>query len=307
MRNASGSAEGGLRPEPVPVKERAIALVSPALRRAAARGVLRSRLVTHRWRALPDTLIVGTMRGGTTSLFRWLAAHPDLRPSLRKETGYFTTQYHRGEAWYRAHFPLGRAGGSGGRVRRLEATPDYLLDPRAAERASALLPEARILALLRDPADRAFSHHRVLTRLGVETLPFEEAIEAEPERLASAWRILEADSEAPLPQDLIDWSYVTRGRYAEQLARWLDRFPREHVLALRSEDLYAQPEATYARVLAFLGLRPWRPSFTAYEWNRTASAGATRAPEESRRRLAPMFVDSIEELRAQLGWDPGWS
>ena len=293
--------------ETAPLKERVIALVPPAARRAGARGILAMRLVTNRWRGLPDTLLVGTMRGGTTSLYRWLADHPDCTSSLRKEVGFFTREYAHGEPWYRAHFPLGESGGQNGAARRrLEATPDYLLDPRAAARAAALLPDARILVLLRDPVDRACSHYGVLRRIGVETLSFDEAIEAEPERLAPAWARLEADPEAPLPQALIDWSYVERGRYAEQLARWLARYPRERVLVVKSEEMYERPAATYGRILAFLGLRPWRPSFVAYAWDRTTSAGASRAPDDVRRRLAPVFADANAELRDLLGWDSAW-
>jgi hypothetical protein len=286
--------------------ERALAFVPPGVRRAAARTILGARQLTHAWRPLPDTLIIGTMRGGTTSLFRWLAAHPRVEASLRKEVGYFTTEYGRGPGWYRAHFPLSLRGEQAG-TRRLEASPDYMLDPRAAARAAALVPAARIVALLRDPVDRAWSHHRVLNRVGIETLGFDEALDAEAGRSAAGWRELEADPEAPLPVSLIHGTYVARGRYAEQLARWLACYPRERVLVLRSEDLYERTEGTFAEVLRFLELEPWRPrEFTAYSWDRSTSEGAARAPADVRRRLAPIFTEANRALADLLGWEAPW-
>ena len=296
--------------EPVPARERLMALVPPGARRAAAGGILGWRALTGRWRGLPDTLIIGTMRGGTTSLFRWLAAHPDVAASLRKEVGYFTSHYHRGEGWYRAHFPIGGAAGAnraGAERRRLEASPDYMLDPRAAERAAALVPDARILVLLRDPVDRAWSHYRVLSRIGAESLPFEEAMEAEEERLAPAWRRLASWPDAPLPREIIDWSYGARGRYAEQLARWRACFPHQQFLLVRSEDLYAHPAESYDRVLDFLGLRRFRPGFAVYAWDHGGGGTAGSAPDDVRARHAPRFAETVARLRAEWVWDPGWS
>jgi hypothetical protein len=116
-------------------------------------------------------LVVGAQRCGTSSLFKYLGAHPECGASIRKEARFFTEYYHEGTDWYRAHFPL-----SAGRPRRqiyFEATPDYLLDPRVPQRAKALLPEDfRIIALLRDPVERAYSHYWHNRRLGSERIPF---------------------------------------------------------------------------------------------------------------------------------------
>src|SRR5690606_6491994 len=138
---------------------------------------------------LPDFLVIGAMRAGTSSLYKYMGSHPAVIPSLRKEIKYFSSEYNqKNESWYRCHFPTGLdirllTSMRGTRIQTFEASPDYLLHPRAAARAAKLVPEAKIIVMLRNPVDRAFSHYQHMFRLGLETLPFEEAIVQEPVRL----------------------------------------------------------------------------------------------------------------------------
>ena len=139
--------------------------------------------LSYPWRKLPDFLIVGVMKGGTTSLFRYLVRHPQVLPPFRKEIKYFDCNYINGQNWYQAHFPLKKKFVGGSKLTG-EATPYYIFHPQAPMRIAEALPEAKIIILLRNPIDRAYSHYQHMVRVGREPLSFEEAIAAEPERLA---------------------------------------------------------------------------------------------------------------------------
>ncbi len=234
--------------------------------RAMSRNAIRSYgTLTARWRVTPDYLIIGTKRGGTTSLARWMLEHPDVRPlfpgrETRKGTYYFDVNYRRGERWYRSHFPTrfarGRAVRKAGRpVLVGEATPYYLHHPHAAIRARRFAPEAKVIVLLRDPAERAYSHWVERTRNRVEHLSFADAVAAEPARLAGAeQRMIDDPSYNSFAHQ--HFSYLDQGRYARGLRRWMSAFPAHQLLVLRSEDMYADPSAIYGQVLDFLGLPP---------------------------------------------------
>lgn len=274
------------------------------LRHQIARFRIRLRAPTGRFRVLPDVLVIGAQRAGTSSLYRYLGRHPDVAASVRKEVEYFTRRYGLGEGWYRAHFPLAVPG----RAPRtaFEATPDYLFHPAAPGRAAATVPDARLVVLLRDPVARAWSHHRHMVRLGYEDLGFDDALDAEEARTAAD--LDRAEDPSHDPKDLLRFSYRARGRYAEQLERWFAHYPRERALVLWSDDLFGDPAATYRRLLAFLELRDWLPpSFP------NASARPGSGPPEpsmdpaTRAALASDFHAHNERLAALLGTLPPWT
>ncbi|MFI5936306.1 sulfotransferase family protein [Actinoplanes sp. NPDC051494] len=203
-------------------------------------------------RPLPDFLVIGTKRGGTTSLWRYLIQHP-LVPRLfpawnTKTSHYFEENWGRGEAWYRSHFPTERQRAAlekkhGGPSKVGEAAPLYMFHPEVAGRVADLMPGARMIVLLRDPVERAFSHWKERRGEGVEPLDFAAALEAEQSRTAGGdW-------------PASDWySYRARGRYLEHLEPWLARFDRSQLLFVQSETFYREPAATYAGILDFIGL-----------------------------------------------------
>jgi len=223
------------------------------LRDAAVRADLRLRAATASRRAWPAFLLIGVQKGGTTSLFHYLCQHPRYVPAYKKEINYFAAHYGEGEAWYGAHFPLQsalerRAAAQGGRAITGDATTWYFDHPLAADRAVALLPEARIVMLLRDPVRRAVSHYHHAVAYGLETAPtLAEALALEPERLASEGY--------PGPHHR-HHSYRARGCYAVHLERWLAAYPREQILVLGAHELRANPRATLDRVCDFVGLGP---------------------------------------------------
>lgn len=282
-------------------------------RRQLAKLRVALRTPTASLRMLPDALVIGAQRSGTSSIYKYLGAHPQVVPSSRKETEYFSTSFHEGEAWYRAHFPLEARRVLQDRLtnRRLltfEATPDYLLDPRAAPRAAELLPSVRIIALLRNPVDRAFSHYHHSRRLGFESLDFAQAIAAEPRRLAGEYeRMLEDPTYQA--RSLRRYSYVERGHYAAQLTRWLNVFPRDALLVLRFEDLIAEPASVLTRIEDFLGIEGWQPrSFTNHSYGQKEPTPAASIPPGVRAHLNETFEplnDTLRGLFPEIGWSSG--
>lgn len=246
----------------------------------------------------PDFVIIGTQRGGTTSLHAYLRGHPQIETPAKKEIHFLTDRFERGQDWYIGQFPavvpVGTLVG--------EATPYALFHPRAPQRLFDVAPDARIIVLLRNPVDRAYSHYLHERARGHESLGFEDAIAAEPERLLgldaglATGEILTSDTHKRA-------SYLARGRYARQLERWLAIFRREQMLILRSEDLYADPAATTHRVTDFLGLPPLRSdAFSAHN--------ATSGPPmnaRTRELLLREFAADNARLAALLDWQPVWA
>jgi hypothetical protein len=263
-------------------------------------------------RPLPDFLVIGAKRGGTTSLFRYLLEHPcvaPLFPSAQQVKGvhFFDVRFDRGTGWYRSHFPSspyrwwvkatrGCASLAG------EASPYYLAHPTAAARARRVVPGARLIVLLRDPVERAYSHYRERVRHADEDLTFEEALDREPERLNGEIDRLVRDP-GSYSHAHEHHAYLAQGLYADHLARWLGLFPRSQLLVLFSERLFADPAGAYAEVLRFLGLRPWEPdAYPALNFH---------PPEEdmqpaTRERLARFFAPHNVRLAELVGVVPPW-
>jgi hypothetical protein len=240
------------------------------------------RRVEHRWRldqsrALPDAVILGAQKSGTSSLHYYLTQHPGVIAPLRKEVHYFDLNYGRGEAWYRANF--GRTGQPG---LNLESSPYYLFHPAVPQRLRALVPDAKLIVLLRDPVRRAYSSYWHERDKGRETLDFEAAIAAEPGRIDAAHTRL-ADGTLERSHEHQHHSYLARGRYAEQLERWFAHFPREQFLILRFEDLVKNPLDVLNLTLAFLGL---------------PAAGSVELEARNTRRYPPMANATAAGLRA---------
>jgi hypothetical protein len=268
-------------------------------------------MLTGGLRPLPDFLIIGTKRGGTTSLYRYLAQHPAVVPPFPlietvKGVHYFDEQFHRSPLWYRSHFRSKPYLAVAERLRGQglitgEASPNYLFHPLAAVRARATVPEAKIIVLLRNPIDRAYSHYRDMTKLGLEPLSFEDAIEEEPARLKGEVEKMLADP-SYFGATYDRYSYLARGRYVDQLPAWTEAFPPQQVLILPSEDLYTNPGRVYRRVLDFLGL----PALDLPSYGRHNSLPASELDRFIRGRLADYFAPYNQALFEFLGMDFGW-
>lgn len=288
-------------------------LLDRASSRSAARKLSRLHQVARYASGLPcrapDFLIVGAQKGGTTSLHAYLAQHPNVFPAVRKEVHFFETPAIRikGDRWYRSFFPtqlylrrqelrLGSAVLTG------EATA-YLPYPRVPQLLHAINPEARLIVLLRNPIERAYSHYWHVRRSypGLETHSFSDAIRIEQQRI-------QADVDRSARDEWYDdvtfrsFSYVSSGKYAEQLKRWLAVFPRENLFIRESEHFFENPEMTMKEVCTFLEIPDCEVDVS--EWhNRGASRYQPGA--EDREFLIRAFADDRSELQSLLGRDFG--
>ncbi len=255
---------------------------------------IRLRLRSAESRMTPDFIVIGAQKSGTTFLYRNLVAQPGVLPAYKKEIHFFDRRYGKGMAWYRAHFPLRPAGtgsGNAGRPITGESSPYYLFHPAVPRRVQAALPEVRLIAVLRNPVDRAYSHFQHERRRGVETHGFAEALELEAARLAGEEAQILGDP-AYDSHAHRKFSYFARGVYVDQLARWLERFPTERILVLKSEAMYADPGSALGRVMGFLGQD--LPETRVPHANRPKQYSAI--DPETRRRLEERFAPHNERL-----------
>lgn len=204
--------------------------------------------------ALPDFLVIGVPKAGTTAVHAALANHPELFLSPVKEPKFFLTdgppptrggpgdaQTYREHIWRRSDYEALFDAAPHGALRG-ESTPFYLYDRHAQCRIHAAIPDARMIALLRDPMERAHSNWAHLWSAGLEPIDdFIEACRAEGRRAEAGWATF--------------WRYISLGRYGEQLQRLYDLFPRKQVLTLRYQMLCREPARALDRICEFLGVR----------------------------------------------------
>lgn len=282
--------------------------VPPALDPGLRKAYVLIGSATASLRLLPGFLVVGGQRCGTTSIFHALAAHPQVhRPPVNKGTDYFTLHYAKGPDWYRGHFPLtqvaGRRSGRFGPAVAFEACTYYLFHPYALERIARDLPDIKLVAMLRDPVERSFSAYKHEFGRGFEWEPtFERALDLEEERLI--------DEDDRMRTDMTYESfthrhhaYRLRSRYAPQLERAIDFFGRERIHVMYSETFFEAPEAEFARLLDFLGLRQWAPDHFSQLNARPSDA----MQSSTRRRLQADFAADNARLIELVGTAPRWA
>lgn len=234
-------------------------------------------------------IICGTQKGGTSALDAYLRGHPNICMAEKKEVHFFDNEdayrngapnYSEYHSAFKPHSPSQILG---------EATPIYMYWRDAPRRMWQYNPEVRLIVLLRNPIERAYSHWNMKRILGVETLSFWEAIQREPERCREA-----------LPYQHRVYSYVDRGFYLEQLRRLWSFFPNEHVLVLKSEELRRQPIRTLERVCNFLNVDPLN-AVEPFDFHSRPYKSPMSARE--REHLRSVFELEIRALERALGWD----
>jgi hypothetical protein len=269
---------------------------------ARARRIVTSKVLRLAGRpelgqVLPHFIVIGAMKAGTTTLFAALTQHPHVIRSRRREIHFFGSRFPRGETWYRRHFPTGLE------LRRYQAitgegSTSYLAHPHAAERMHQVVPQVRMIALLRDPVDRAISNYFHEKRTGRETLPIVEAFAAEEARLRRA-------AEEPGQRPLGRLGYRRRGLYAEQLQRYYDYFPRDQVLVLRAESLFESPRETIDQVCRFLAIDPALGNFDYIPKN-IGGYKPSLVPPSLAAELARFYAPHNTRLYELVGEDWGW-
>lgn len=238
----------------------------------------------------PDFMIIGTQKGGTTSLYYYLAQHPQIMPSLIKEIDFWSSKFERGIDWYLAHFPPIL---NGQQILTGEATPSYLDDRNVAERLFNVFPEMKLIVLLRNPIDRAISHYYQWVSMNWEFRSLDVAIASEIEALESC-----GNNYWNQPN-----SYMARGVYIKFLKKWLSVFPREQVLILSSEKFYENPAETVQQVFQFLGL----PDYVLPAYQKYNSRSYPEVDESIQHRLRDFFIphnQALEEfLSVKFNWE----
>ncbi|MGB9377700.1 MAG: sulfotransferase domain-containing protein, partial [Mycobacteriales bacterium] len=252
-------------------------------------------------------LIIGAQRCGTTSMYRTLAQHPAaLKPVRQKGVHFFDTGYDNGLAWYRAHFPLELTARAvhkktGVRPQAFESSPYYMFHPLAGERIAHDLPGVKLLILLRDPVERAYSAYTHELARGYESEPFEKALELEPERLRGEAERLVSDPGCYSHAHQHN-AYRTRGQYVEQLERLESVYGRQRMHVVDSQDFFERPEEVYPAVLDFLGL----PNLKQPVFERHNARPRSKMSPQLQADLAAHFEPYDARLAQWLGAAPSW-
>lgn len=277
-----------------------------ALQHAGHRGYRGFGTATAPLRLQPSFIMIGAQRCGTTSLFRTLRTHPQLVTSkYRKGINYFDLNYYRGFRWYHGHFPIAAVArrttsGYGGPV-AFEASGYYLYHPLAPERLAHDLPGVKLVVMLRDPVERAFSAYKHEYARGYETESFEKALELEDQRLAGETDRMRSD----ITYESLSHrhhSYRHRGHYAEQLERVLDLIPPDQLYVVDSEAYFDEPAGQFSDLLRFLGLQPFDPAV----FPRFNSRPGVPMPPSTRKFLEEYYVPHDERLVKLLGRPLRW-
>ncbi|MGF1540457.1 MAG: sulfotransferase domain-containing protein [Pleurocapsa sp.] len=260
------------------------------------------RIVTSPMRIMPSFIIIGAKKCGTTSLFHYLSGHPNIGAPTWKEISYFNIHFARGSLWYKSFFPISLPKLDSQDLITGEATASYICHPQAPQRIAETLPDVKLIALLRNPVDRAYSHYHHTKRIGRENLSFEEAIAQEDLRVKQ----LEHESQelGLKSSPAYNYTYLSSGLYAEQLKNWLKLFNKQQLLILRSEDFFDRPEAIFKQVLNFLKLPDWSPKkYQKYNDNRYCQ----KIKPNTRKHLIEYFQPHNQRLYELLGVDFGWN
>jgi hypothetical protein len=259
-----------------------------------------------RFRMTPQFVIIGVQKGGTTSLYHLLCQHPSIEPAARKEVHYFDIEYHRGRRWYQSQFPSALSQFVSRHLQRMntitgEASPYYMFHPYAMQRLAHDLPGTKLIVLLRNPVERAYSHYHHEVKLKVETLSFEEAIAKEEERLGGEIAKMLKDQQYQSFNHR-HFSYLSRGVYVDQLNTVFKLFSRNQILILKSEDFFTRTADVLEETCSFLQLTPRQSS----GFDRLNEGRYSKMKPEMQEFLRAYFAPHNQRLYECLGRDFGW-
>lgn len=274
--------------------------------RVVRNGYVSLSALTASSRLEPDFILVGGQRCGTTSLFRAFEQHHQIvRPTFNKGINYFDVNYSRGHRWYRAHFPLRlsakRQVGAGNSFVSFEASGYYIFHPLAAERIAKDLPAVKIVAMLRDPVERAFSAWKHECARGFDNVSFEEAVETEEKRTRGERDRMIADAQYE-SYAYRHYSYVARGHYSAQLGEYYRRFPHSSIHVMYSESFFTDPNAEFAKLTDFLGVE--HPDRIVFDRHNARPSGPM--PGQTREILSEVYALEADALEEMVGHRPPW-
>ena len=259
--------------------------------------------ITSGLRVLPDFIIIGVGRGGTTSLYHYLGDHPCMVKSAYDELGFFDTNYDLGTYWYRSLFPTiftkNKIVSKLQHFMTYDATPSYIRHPWIAKRILQSLSGVKLITILRNPVDKTYSHYHMGVRDENEKRTFEEAIDFD-------LKFIEQNKDLPKDQTyfekVVEKSYIARGFYAEQLQNWFNSFSKEQILIISTEELATNPDKTLSTIFRFLGL----PDHKIKDLTKRNEAKYPPMNPETREILSNYFKPYNEKLYSLIGKDFGW-
>lgn len=200
------------------------------------------------------------MKCGSTSLYNFVIQHPDIAGATKKEINYFSVHHSYGENFYRSHFPTKlTAYIHKKKYQKLlagEASINYLFFPATPNRMKDILPDIKLIVILRNPVDRAYSHYHHAIRKNFETFSFEKAIDLEKERCTGDIEQLFQDPD--FISAYFENTYLAKGVYADQMERWFRYYDRDQFLFLTTEDFAKNPQQTLNQFFDFVGARPFQ-------------------------------------------------
>ena len=254
--------------------------------------------ITASSRVLPNFLIIGGVRCGTTSLYYNICKHPSILPAAQDEIGFFDVNFHLGLKWYRSMFPTTKQMNEVKAKTNFsitgEDTPFYFWREDAAKRIYNLLPNCKIIIILRHPVDRAYSNYQLGKRTGWEKLTFEQAIDAEKKQLEKG---LDSSKFGNFR------SYLAKSIYSYQIKSWLETFPRNQLQVLSTEELAKNVTGTMSNIFQFLGL----PDYEITNSEKKEVGNYSRMKSNTRRDLLKFFKIYNEELFSLINkrfcWD----
>ena len=258
---------------------------------------VKSYLPTNR--PLPNLIIIGGQRCGTTSLYDYLSQHPETNPSRSKELHFFDLHYKYGLKWYRHNFnkPLSKC-----QKVTFESSPYYLFHPAVPARIKAALPACKFIVMLRNPIERAYSHYWHEKKHHRESLSFEEALQSENSRIKNEEKLLLNDSKyISIPHRR--YSYFSRGCYAKQIRHWLEFFPDDQFLFIESDSFFNAPQKTMNRVHEFVNIKP----FDDYRFSHR-NKGSYESPisDNLRQELENKYREENKELKQLINIYIDW-
>jgi len=254
---------------------------------------------THFLHPFPDYLIIGASRSGTSSLYEYIIQHPDVKPAITKQIHFFDKYFDRGIAWYKGCFPFNIKAKKN--FITGEATPYYLCHPLAPSRISKIIPNVKLIVLLRNSVDRTYSHYKMEFSRKKEDLSFEDALEKENERLNGEIEKI-INNPKYSSNHFPTHAYIYSSLYYDQIKMWLNFFPREQFLFIKSEDMFEHIDKIYNQTLTFLGLSPFR--LNNYETVRKGNYSIMN--HTTREQLKKYFQPYNEKLYHLIGRDLKW-
>ena len=251
---------------------------------------------------VPHFLIIGAQRCGTSSLYENIIQHPNVISASTKEVHFFDIKYAKGFSWYETNFKEYEEKKSKDEFFITgEATPYYLFHPLVPQRIAKVLPKVKLIVLLRNPVNRAYSHYNHEVRLNAEKLSFEDAIKAEEERLSGEEKKM-LENENYYSFNHQHFSYLKRGIYVDQIKKWHKFFDREQFLIINSEEFFSEPNKILTKIFDFLDL----PAINQINSKISNKGNYPPMKDQTREKLANYFKIHNERLSSYLDWNFGW-